>query len=98
MPKTIRDTAISQADRIALRLMGALVDSTPAAPRPNPNQSSNGDDKEPNKSIDPLIAAHVTMSTIDSAFDIRGWARRFRFEDIINSYGKVLFFGLFCNE
>jgi hypothetical protein len=45
--------------------------------------------------VDPMIAANIIISTINSAYDLRGWARRQPREEAIHSYTGVLMAGLF---
>lgn len=61
MPGPLRDRAYDLGRREALWLAGALADGMQdGSVRP----------------LDQMIAAHVIMSTINSAYDIRGWASR----------------------
>jgi len=80
MPIGIRQQAIDRFDRLARWISGVLVDGM-----------SDGSVRI----VDPMIAANIIISTINSAYDLRGWARRQTREDAIQTYTGVLMHGLF---
>ncbi|GAA0333877.1 TetR/AcrR family transcriptional regulator [Sphingomonas oligophenolica] len=80
MPVGLRQQAIERFDRLARWLAGVLVDGM-------------GDGSV--RIVDPMIAANIIISTINSAYDLRGWARRQPREDAIDTYAAVLMTGLF---
>ena len=60
MPVGLRRQAIQRFDRLARLLAGVVVD---------------GMSEGSIRIIDPMIAANSIISTVNSAFDLRGWAR-----------------------
>jgi AcrR family transcriptional regulator len=83
MPPAVRDVARQQAERTALGVMGALVDAMrEGTVRP----------------IDPLIAAHLILSSINAAYELRGWRSGQSIEDAIVTYETVLGDGIFDPE
>ena len=80
MPQPVRDRAIELAHRTALRITGLLVDGMiEGSVRP----------------VDPLIASHLIMSTINAAYDIRAWANRQPRAQAIQTYASALTTGIF---
>lgn len=80
MPPPVRRIAVERSERAALGLMGLLVQAM-----------QEGDVRI----IDPLIASHVVLSSIDSSYDLKGWQRSLPVEDAIGTYMTVLATGLF---
>jgi AcrR family transcriptional regulator len=80
MPTAVRVLAIERYERFTLALSGAMAD---------------GMAEGSVRMLDPLIASHVTLSTINSAYDLRGWARRQDRDQAIARYGATLLNGLF---
>lgn len=81
MPTLVRQAALARFERNAFWLSGMLVDGM----------------TEGNvRIIDPVIAGNIIISTINSAYDLRGWARRQTREQAIRIYGEVLLTGLFA--
>lgn len=80
MPTPVRDHALVLSQRTALRLTGLIVEGiAEGSIRP----------------IDPLIASQLIMSTINSAYDIRGWASRQPRPQAILTYASALSGGIF---
>lgn len=83
MPPAVRELALLQAQRTALGVMGALVEAMgEGTVRP----------------IDPLIAAHLILSSINAAHELRGWRHGQSIEEAITTYETVLGEGLFDPE
>jgi len=83
MPPAVRDLALLQAQRTAFGVMGALVEAMgEGTVRP----------------IDPLIAAHLILSSINAAHELRGWRQGQSIEEAIATYEAVLGDGLFDPE
>ena len=80
MPIGLRQQALERFERLALWLAGVLVD---------------GMGEGSVRIVDPMIAANVIISTINSAYDLRGWARPQARQDAIDTYTGVLMRGLF---
>jgi hypothetical protein len=80
IPGPLREIALEQATRTSLWLTGVLVDAMQAGSA---------------RIIDPVIASHLIMSTVNSAYDMRHWARRQPREVAIETYTANLFCGLF---
>jgi AcrR family transcriptional regulator len=80
MPIGLRQQAIDRFERLARWLCGVMVD---------------GMREESIRIVDPMIAANIIISTINSAYDMRGWARPQPREDAIDVYTGVLMTGLF---
>ena len=81
IPGSLREIALEQANRTSLWLSGALVDAM---------QEGSV------RIIDPLIASHIIMAAVNSAYDMRHWARRQAREASIETYAASLFCGLFA--
>ncbi|PXA86878.1 TetR/AcrR family transcriptional regulator [Nostoc sp. 3335mG] len=80
MPPAVRDLAFLQAQRVAFGIMGALVEAMgEGTVRP----------------IDPLIGAHLLLSSINAAHDMQSWRDDQSIEDAIATYETVLGDGLF---
>ena len=80
MPPAVRQVAIERYDRHALALSGMLVDGMVDGSV---------------RTLDPVIAGNIIISTLNSAYDMRGWAKRQRREDAIRTYANILLRGLF---
>ena len=80
MPAPVREQALALAHRTALRFTGLMVEGIA--------QGSI-------RAIDPLIASQMVMSTINSAYDIRGWAGRQPRGQAIATYASALATGIF---
>ena len=80
MPVGLRRQAIQRFDRLARLLAGVVVD---------------GMSEGSIRIIDPMIAANSIISTVNSAFDLRGWARPQQRKDAIDICSRVLMRGLF---
>ena len=83
MPPAVRELALLQAQRTAFGVMGALVEAMgEGTVRP----------------IDPLIAAHLILSSINAAHELRGWRHGQSIDEAIATYETVLGEGLFDPE
>jgi AcrR family transcriptional regulator len=80
MPIGLRQQAIDRFERLARWLCGVMVD---------------GMREDSIRIVDPMIAANIIISTINSAYDMRGWARPQPREGAIDVYTGVLMTGLF---
>lgn len=80
MPPAVRDMAVEQANRTAFGVMGALVD---------------GMGEGTVRIVDPLIASHLIVSSINAAFDMRSWAQQQPVEQAIAIYRSVIKDGIF---
>lgn len=80
MPPAVRKVALERYDRLALSLSGMLVDGMVDGSV---------------RALDPVIAGNIIISTLNSAYDMRGWANRQRREDAIRTYANILLRGLF---
>ena len=80
MPPSIRELAIERYGRFTMGLSGRLAD---------------GMAEGSIRSIDAMIAAQIILSTINSAYDLRGWARQQPLPQAIAGYGSILMQGLF---
>ena len=80
LPAQLRAEVVRRSDRIALRFMGTLVDGAREG-------SINA--------VDPMIASQLILSTLNSAFDLKGWAARLPREKAIALYASTLAGGLF---
>ncbi|MDH7638303.1 TetR/AcrR family transcriptional regulator [Sphingomonas oryzagri] len=83
MPPAVRDLAFLQAERFALAVMGALVEAMgEGTVRP----------------VDPLIAAHLLLASINAAHDLQGAGDGQSIDEAIATYEAVLGDGLFDPE
>ena len=80
LPADLRAEVVRRSDRIALRFMGTLVD---------------GIRDGTINSIDPMIASQLILSTLNSAYDLKGWAARMPREQAIALYASTLADGVF---
>lgn len=83
MPASVRHSAVERSERTALSLMGLLVGAM---------QEGSV------RIIDPLIASHFVMSSIDSSYDLKGWRKRLSLEQAVDTYMSILATGLFDPE
>lgn len=79
MPVAVRSVALDGFERIAMWFAGVLID---------------GQAQGTMRIADPLIAAHVILSSLVAAYDLRGWARQQSPQDAIATYAHVLLNGL----
>ncbi|WP_296679597.1 TetR/AcrR family transcriptional regulator [Novosphingobium sp.] len=80
LPADLRADVVRRSDRIALRFMGTLVDGIR-------DGSINP--------VDPMIASQLILSTLNSAYDLKGWAARLPRERAIAFYASTLADGVF---
>lgn len=80
MPASLREVAVKQTNRTANWLTGRLVE---------------GMQEGSLRLVDPVIASHIIMSTINSAYDVRNWAKRQGCAKAIRTYAKALMNGVF---
>lgn len=80
LPIALRDTVYEHSQRTALRFTGLIVEA-------------GREDKA--RTINPLLASHIIMSTINSAYDIRAWAARQGTEKAVDYYMSLLVGGIF---
>ncbi|MFM5884905.1 MAG: TetR/AcrR family transcriptional regulator [Novosphingobium sp.] len=80
LPEELRADVVQRSDRIALRFMGTLVDGVR-------DGTIN--------CVDPMIASQLILSTLNSAYDLRGWAARLPRGKAIELYASTLAVGLF---
>ncbi|MFC0590344.1 TetR/AcrR family transcriptional regulator [Novosphingobium aquiterrae] len=80
LPADMRAEVVRRSDRIALRFMGTLVDGMRDGTL---------------NSVDPMIASQLILSTLNSAYDLRGWAARLPRDKAIELYASTLAVGLF---
>lgn len=80
MPATVRQEPLRRFDRLAFWMSGLLVD---------------GMTEGSIRVVDPMIAANVIISTINSAYDLRGWAAKQSRPLAVKTYADLLATGLF---
>lgn len=80
LPADLRAEVVRRSDRIALRFMGTLVDGVR-------DGTIN--------SVDPMIASQLILSTLNSAYDLKGWAARMPRERAVAIYASTLAEGVF---
>lgn len=80
LPSDLRAEVVRRSNRIALRFMGTLVDGLR-------DRSINP--------VDPVIASQLIISTLNSAYDLKGWAARLPHDRAIAYYASTLADGLF---
>lgn len=83
MPVSVRSGAIERSERTALSLMGLLVGAM--------QEGSI-------RTIDPFIASHFLLSSIDASYDLKGWHRSQPLDAAIEVYLGVLSNGLSDQE
>lgn len=83
LPASLQAEVVRRSDRTALRFMGTLVDGAREG-------SINA--------LDPMIASQLILSTLNAAFDLKGWAARLPREKAIGLYASTLADGLFNNR
>ncbi|MBK5264656.1 MAG: TetR/AcrR family transcriptional regulator [Alphaproteobacteria bacterium] len=80
LPAPLRSLVFDEATRLARRYAGMMMDGiAEGSVRP----------------VDTLIAAQMTMSTLNSACDERAWANRLASPDAVKIYASTIAFGLF---
>lgn len=80
LPSDVRPAVLERSNRMARRFSGMLIDGiTEGTIRP----------------IDPLIAAQAIMATINTAYELREWARLMAPEKAIDFYASTMAYGLF---
>jgi AcrR family transcriptional regulator len=80
LPLNLRVMVIERSNRMALRFAGTLVD---------------GIGEGSIRPVDPLIASQIIMATLNTAYDIRGWATKLSRDRAIALYASTLARGLF---
>lgn len=83
MPAGVKAHVLEMFNRTALRISGLIVEAMETGQA---------------RLCDPLIASHIIMSTINSAYDIRSWAQRQPLPQAIATYGGLLMNGIFDQE
>ncbi|WP_374527865.1 TetR/AcrR family transcriptional regulator [Novosphingobium sp.] len=83
LPADVRADVVSRSDRTAFRFMGTLVDGVREGTI-NP--------------VDPMIASQLILSTLNSAYDLKGWAAKLPPRQAIALYASTLIDGLFDNR
>lgn len=80
LPASVRADAVEQSERAALSLMGQMIAAM-----------QDGD----MRIVDPLIASHFVMSSINAAYDLKGWRTRLPLKQAVDTYADVIARGLF---
>lgn len=80
MPASVRSAAVERSERTAFGLMGVLVE---------------GMGEGSIRVVDPLIASHIVLSSIDASYDLKGWRTRQPLQQAIDIYLGTLATGLF---
>ena len=80
LPTEFREGVIDSSNRMARRFAGAIID---------------GISEGSIRAVDPLIASQMLMPTINSAYELRGWAAAMAPEDAIRTYAATIATGLF---
>ncbi len=80
LPADLRAEVVERSDRIALRFMGTLVDGAR--------------DRTINI-VDPMIASQLILSTLNSAYDLKGWAASLPRAHAVALYAATLVDGVF---
>ncbi|MDE2410383.1 MAG: TetR/AcrR family transcriptional regulator [Sphingomonadales bacterium] len=80
LPADLRAEVVRRSDRIALRFMGTMVDGVR-------DGTINA--------VDPMIASQLILSTLNSAYDLKGWAARLPRDKAIAFYASTLADGIF---
>ena len=83
LPAPVRDIAVKWSNRTALRMTGLIVE---------------GMVEGTVRAIDPIIASQMIVSSINSAYDIRGWASKQSRAQAIMTYASGLMSGIFDGE
>ena len=80
LPTELRTRVVERSNRLALRFAGMLMDGIiDRSIRP----------------VDPMITSQVLLSTLNAAYDLRGWARALPNGDAVRIYASTLSDGLF---
>lgn len=80
LPVEFREGVIDSSNRMARRFAGMIAD---------------GISEGSLRAVDPMIASQMLMCTINSAYELRGWAAGMAPADAIASYASTLATGLF---
>lgn len=80
LPVAFRAGVIDNSNRMARRFAGTMIDAIAEGSMPP---------------ADPLIASQMLMATINSAYELAGWAERLDGDDAIRLYGSTIAAGLF---
>jgi AcrR family transcriptional regulator len=80
MPTVVRDVALGLMGREAFWLSGMLTDAM---------QEGGA------RLQDPVIGGHLIISTINSAYDIRGWSAKRPLREAVSTYAGLLWNGIF---
>ena len=80
LPAEFREGVIDSSNRMARRFAGMIAD---------------GISEGSIRAVDPMIASQMLMCTINSAYELRGWAAQMRPADAIATYASTLATGLF---
>jgi AcrR family transcriptional regulator len=82
-PSDVRAEVLERSNRLAVHYAGMLVD---------------GAQEGTIRLVDPLIASQVIVSSINTAYDLRGWAEDMPVHQAIETYASVLLFGMFDGD
>lgn len=80
LPTEFREGVIDSSNRMARRFAGTIID---------------GISEGSIRAVDPLIASQMLMPTINSAYELRGWAADMAPDEAIRVYASTLATGLF---
>ncbi len=80
LPTEFREGVIDSSNRMARRFAGTIID---------------GISEGSIRAVDPLIASQMLMPTINSAYELRGWAADMAADEAIRVYASTLATGLF---
>lgn len=80
LPDNVRQIPYEQSQRITLLLTGLIIDAAQEGAA---------------RTINPVIASHIVMSTINSAFDIRSWAAKQDIDDAVDNCLSVITHGIY---
>lgn len=80
LPTEFREGVIDSSNRMARRFAGTIID---------------GITEGSIRAVDPLIASQMLMPTINSAYELRGWAAEMAPDEAIRVYASTLATGLF---
>ncbi|MBP7335709.1 TetR/AcrR family transcriptional regulator [Niveispirillum sp.] len=83
MPAPVRHDAVERSERTALGLMGLLVEAMQDGSM---------------RVVDPFIASHFIMSSLDASYDLKGWRTGQPLTVSIDTYMNVLATGIFDPE
>jgi AcrR family transcriptional regulator len=83
LPDGVRESAVERSHRVAHRYAGALVE---------------GMQEGSIRIVDPMIASHLIMSTVNAAYDMRSWASNLPRDEAVRIYASTLMHGLFDDD